>query len=416
MSGKTELRIFDEILPQVVARNASFVDISPKNSLSEKNQTIEFNIAGSESDYLDLNDSILYIQYNVKAAEGAKALAETSVVTPVNFFMNALFKDVSLYLNDEKIEGGQGMYPYKSTIETIFGFDRDAKFYQVKASGYEEDSTKRKDWIQKSRVAELVGPVRLDFLNQPKYLLPRINVKMIFERHHDSFALHGGGSEASRLTILDAKLYVRRVSVAPEVLLAHEDGLSKKNAIYPFMKSKVVTHTISTGSLSHYCDGLFSSSLLPKFVIVAFVSSVGYNGENLTVAPFDFKHFDVSSVGLYLDRQSVPFREVYKPNYAKDLVLKDYIRSIVHNFQHLNTNINNGISIEQWKNNYSFFTFNLTPDFDMKQCQMPRDGNLRLEVTFAKELASSINVIIYGMFDSQIQITKNRDIIVDHVH
>jgi hypothetical protein len=143
---------------------------------------------------------------------------------------------------------------------------------------------------------------------------------------------------------------------------------------------------------------------------------VGYNGENLTAAPFAFKHFDVSSVGLYLDGQSVPFREVYKPNYAKDLVLKDYIRSIVHNFQHLNTNINNGISIEQWKNNYSFFTFNLTPDFDMKQCQMPRDGNLRLEVTFAKELASSINVIIYGMFDSQIQITKNRDIIVDHVH
>jgi hypothetical protein len=47
----------------------------------------------------------------------------------------------------------------------------------------------------------------------------------------------------------------------------------------------------------------------------------------------------------------------------------------------------------------------------MHQRQMPRDGNLRLEVTFEKELAASINVIVYGMFDTQIEITKDRDVL-----
>ena len=51
----------------------------------------------------------------------------------------------------------------------------------------------------------------------------------------------------------------------------------------------------------------------------------------------------------------------------------------------------------------------------MKQCQMPRDGNLRLEITFEKELTSSINVVAYDMFDTQLQITKDRSIVCDNV-
>ena len=139
-------------------------------------------------------------------------------------------------------------------------------------------------------------------------------------------------------------------------------------------------------------------------------------GENLSDALFDYNHFNVSSVGLFLDGQSVPFREVYKPNFTKQLVVKDYIRSIIHSFEHFNTNLNNGISLDGFAHgNYTFFTFNLTPDFDMKQCQMPRDGNLRLEITFEKELSTSINVVAYGMFDTQLQITKDRSIICDNV-
>ena len=243
-----------------------------------------------------------------------------------------------------------------------------------------------------------------------------MKVGIRLKRHQDSFVLHGGGFDASKLIILDAKLYVRRVRVSPEVLLAHKVGLLKKNAIYPYMRGYVISHTISTGSLAHNIDNLFTSSLLPKFVIIGFVSSVGYMGENLSAAPFDFNHFNVSSVGLFLDGQSVPFREVYKPNFTKQLVVKDYIRSIIHSFEHFNTNLNNGISLDGFAHgNYTFFTFNLTPDFDMKQCQMPHDGNLRLEITFEKELSSSINVVAYGMFDTQLQITKDRSIICDNV-
>ena len=84
MSGKTELRFFDEQLPQVVVHNAAFIDISPSNAIAQNSQSIEFLIRASETEYLDLNDSFLYILYNVKAADGAKALADNALVTPVN--------------------------------------------------------------------------------------------------------------------------------------------------------------------------------------------------------------------------------------------------------------------------------------------------------------------------------------------
>ena len=45
--------------------------------------------------------------------------------------------------------------------------------------------------------------------------------------------------------------------------------------------------------------------------------------------------------------------------------------------------------------------------------QMPRDGNLRLDIKFHIALPDSINVMVYGIFDAEIQITKDNTIICD---
>ena len=60
----------------------------------------------------------------------------------------------------------------------------------------------------------------------------------------------------------------------------------------------------------------------------------------------------------------------------------------------------------------ALFTFNLTSDFCITQTQMPRDGNIRLDLKFARNLGEPINIIVYGLFDTEIQITKDREIIL----
>ena len=410
MSGKSELRIFDQELAQVVVEAASFIDINPTTSLSENANTIEFCINGSESEYLDMNDTVLYLRLHVTGADG-KALATTSVVTPANYFMNALFKDVTLQLNDTVIEGGNQLYAYKSTFESIFGFSGETKRMQLRPMGYNDDEAARKKWILDKSQVELMGALRLDFLNQPKYLLPGVNVRIMMQRTSNKFALiHGGGDPQIKIT--QAKLYVRRVRVHPSLALAHNMGLATKNAIYAYNRGQMLSYSVSQGSLSHFNDNLFSTRLLPKFVVVAFVKASAYTGTELDSNPFNFEHFNVSSVGLFRDGQSLPYRELYEPNFKEGLYTREYLKSMVHCTQHLNTNLSNGISLDKFANGgYTFFTFNLTPDFDYNQRQMPRDGNLRLEIKFAEPLAKAINVLIYATFDSELQITKNREIV-----
>ena len=411
MSGKSELRVFDHEMPQIVVEDANFMDVNPQTSLSENANTIEFAINASETEYLDLNDTLLYLRLNVMAGDG-KDLPKGSLVTPANFFMNALFNDVTLQLNDTVIEGGNQLYAYKSTFESIFGFSNTAKKIQLRPMGFNDDEVERKSWIEESKPMELMGALRLDFLNQPKYLIPGVNVRIKLQRASNRFALiHGAGKPIIKLT--HAKLYVRRVRVSPAIGLAHAKGLShSKNAIYQYNRGQLISYSIAQGSLSHYNDNLFSTRLLPKFVVVAFVKAVAFNGRELESNPFHFEHFNACSVGLFRDGQSLPYRELYEPNFKEGLYTRDYMKSIVHCTQHLNTNLTNGIDMDRFaKEGYTFFTFNLTPEFDYNQRQMPRDGNLRLELKFAEPLVKAINVLIYATFDSSLQITKDREIL-----
>lgn len=415
MSGKSEISMFDEAAPQVVIESANIIDISPLTSITESQSTIEFMIYGSESEYLDLNDTFLYLALRVTTSDG-KSLADAALVSPCNYFLNALFDDVTVSLNDTIIEGGNHLYPYKATIESIFGFNAETREIQLKTIGYAEDETERKKLIAKSRYCELAGALRLDFFNQPKYLLPGVDVKLVFHRSRDLFPFSNGTGNPL-IQIKAAKLYVRRVRVSPSVIKGHELGLKKMNAKYDYTRAQVVTYSIATGSHSHFRDNIFSSPLLPKFVIVAMVKSESFNGDVAAGDPFEFSNFDVQSVGLFRDGQSLPFRELYQPNFSGGICLRDYMRSIIHNTQHMNTNLNNGITLEDFeKGKYCFFTFNLTPDFDMNQRQMARDANLRLELKFRQALSQSINVIVYGTFDTQVQITRDKEIICNHVH
>ena len=85
---------------------------------------------------------------------------------------------------------------------------------------------------------------------------------------------------------------------------------------------------------------------------------------------------------------------------------------MIRNLGHMDKNLNNSITLKSFKDSYPFFTFVLAPDFDFNQTQLPRQGNLRLEVKFAEALADSSNILIYGVFDHEIQINKNRTVLM----
>ena len=307
MSGKTELRLFDDSLPQIVAESAIFQDVHPVTAIDSTTTVIDFKINGSTTEYLDLNDTLLSMRVQVCRGDGGVfTKADATRPIPCNYFMNALFSDVSLTLNDIQIEGGGSIYPYKATIESALNFGDDAKRMQLLPAGVSEDDTERGKWVGDSAPFELVGALRLDFLQQPKYLLPGVSVGIRFTRSKDEFSLqlpagtNDDGSHAFKIKIMQCFLYIRRVSVHSSVELGHKTGLAKKNAVYPYTRTKVVTYTIPKGTQSYFKENLFSSGLLPKFIVIAMVRTEAYTGA-LGHKPFDFQHFKVSQMALHRD-------------------------------------------------------------------------------------------------------------------
>ena len=79
---------------------------------------------------------------------------------------------------------------------------------------------------------------------------------------------------------------------------------------------------------------------------------------------------------------------------------------------HLDKNLNSGVTFLDFKDTYPFFTFLLAPDFDVFTTQIAKQGNVRLDIKFKNALDKSGSVYIYGVFDSEIQINKNRTIFI----
>ena len=221
MSGKSELILLnDPIQPQIVIDHGIFCDINPVSGVD--GPTIEFVINGSHNEYLDMNDTILYLKLKVVKPDDTKFGDDTKAYTS-NYLMNALFADVSLSLNNKVIEGGSLLeYPYKSTIESIFNFNEDARRLQLLPAGFSDEIDERVKWISKSQTFELCGALRLNFLNQPKYLLPNVDVKILLNKSKNEFSLMVPAADkagAAKIVIERAVLYVRKVKVSPAVQL-----------------------------------------------------------------------------------------------------------------------------------------------------------------------------------------------------
>jgi len=401
MSGKSELSIFDKPDPPIVVQNASFEEIFPINTITGESTDIEFKVNASNTDYLDLNDTLLYVSVKVVQENGAD-LADGADVCPNDYFFHSLFKDVMLKFNSVLIEGGNSTYAQKAIICSVLNYSKDTEKMTLTSMGSHANEVKRKAWIAKSKNFEMCGSILLDFFNQPKYLIPGISVHLRLQRNPSSFCIKGSG----KVLLNDAKLFVRRVKVTPSVLMGHNIGLQKRNAIYPIRQTRLNSYNVAKGSLAYFKDQIFDDRQLPKFVLVTFQPTKSYNGDK-TEFSSKFDHSSVSSIML---SRNTDYRESYTVDFENDRYVTSYVQSIIRNMNLLNKNINIGINMENFKDRYPFFTFVLAPDFDVNQTQVPRQGNIRLDVRFSKAIVEATTVLIYGVFDSEVEISDTRNI------
>jgi len=87
---------------------------------------IEFEISSSGKDYIDFENSVLYVKAKITAYDGGNLVADAAV-GPMNLFLHSLFSQVDISLNGTLITPSTNTYPYRAMLETLLSYGEDAK-------------------------------------------------------------------------------------------------------------------------------------------------------------------------------------------------------------------------------------------------------------------------------------------------
>ena len=420
-SINSALCLFDSPPVQTDIISSKIVDYHPVTNIEGNDIPIHFEVTGNPEEYIDCQSIDLELKLQIKKTDGSAIDSSKEDVGLINLGIASLFQDVSLSLNDKQIEGGNHTYPYESYISVLTQFQKQAKTTHLQTSGWYEDQSgkfddakntgliKRREWSKNSIEFQLKGPVYRDFFRQSRYLLSQVNMRLKFVRAKPEFSLMAFTADNYKVSIKSAVLYVRKVLMNPKVINEHAHGLKSHNALYPITHTNMTTFTIPVGSMSHTRDRLFPIAL-PKALYITMVENDAFNGD-FKKNPFNFQHFNLNKLALYADGDYVVYKP-FEPNFSNNDYIREYSSTFI-SLNMFNTDDSNGITFEQYKNGYFFILYDMTPDSNLGSgnLNVSKPGNLRLELSFEKPLTTTVNVLLYAIYDSKIEITQLRDIL-----
>ena len=340
----------------------------------------------------------------------------------VNYFLNALFCQVDIFLAGKKITPSIATHAWRAIFEVLLNFGRDAKSSHLETSGFKKDSAGEMDSLDKnegylarriknSKPFELYGRLHTDICFQNRYIINNVDMVIRLIRNPHSFCLMGDGKHNYEIFIEEATLYMRQVKISPAFMLQHAMALEKATIKYPLTRVETIQHTINKGVVCETFDNV-SSGIIPKRIIFGMVEATAAQG-NYSKNPFNFKHFDLSQISVTIDNQDVPYSPL-----NENLKENGYIRAYYNLFAGINRaglDWGNDITKEDFVGGYALFSFDLSPD----KCygdhfNVIKKGNLRIKLSFREAVSTVLTLFVYMEYDNMMEMTKNRNVIFDY--
>ncbi|KAI2645920.1 hypothetical protein H4Q32_025268 [Labeo rohita] len=116
---------------------------------------------------------------------------------------------------------------------------------------------------------------------------------------------------------------------------------------------------------------------------------------------------------IYVDGQQFPAKPL-QPNYATGSAVREFYQLALASGKHLK---NQALSIdrEEFLHRYTLYAFNLSPDEECGQhVSLIKSGNIRLEARFRQPLPHTVNFILYSTFESLVEVSNRRQVLVDY--
>jgi hypothetical protein len=427
--AKSELDLFSVPATQTSIDSGVYVEYHPISSITS-GAPIEFDVTASGDDYLDFANSFLCVRAKITRANGEN-LDATDTVGPVNNFLHSLFTQADISLNGTLITSSMNTYAYRAYIETLLSYGVEAKSSQLTSALFYKDEAgkmdkpnplaandadrnsglaKRQTFAAESREIDMIGRIHSDIFFQDRYMLNEVNARIKLIRTNDAFCLMATGDRQFKVVVTAASFLIRKVKISPSVYLAHAKTLESGTAKYPIRRVICKSFTIPAGYLDVSHEKLFSGQL-PVRLIVGLVDNRAYNGDRQR-NPFNFHHFSLTEIGIYLDGQLHGLKPL-KLDFAAGRFIAAYA-GLFGGTNKINRDEGNDISRSDYANGYALYAYDLTPDLaEDDHVNLTRQGTVRLDLKFGVALAQTVTVIAYAEFENVIEIDRNRNIVFD---
>lgn len=426
--AKSELDLFSVPPTQTSIENGLYVEYHPISSLAD-GTPIEFEVSSTGDDYIDFANSYLYVKVKITKANG-NILEDGDNVGPVNNFLHSLFSQADVCLNGTQVSNSSNTYPYRAYIENLLSYGPPAKKSQLTASLYYKDEAgkmdsanpnadgverngglaKRAAFTATSREVDMIGRLYSNIFFQERYMLNEVTARIKLTRSKDAFCLMSNGDQAYKVKLTAAALLVRKVKISPSVYLAHAKTLENGTAKYPIRRVICKTFTIPSGYLDVSHEKLFTGQL-PSRLVIGCVDNRAFNGD-LTKNPFNFQHFSLNEIMVYLDGQQFGIKPL-SMNFASRQSVSAFM-SLFSGTGEASKDEGNDIDRLDYANGYALYAFDLSPDLSENDYfNLARQGSVRLDLKFGTALPNTVTVVAYAEFENIIEIDRSRNVVFD---
>ena len=368
-----ELDLFLLPATQTSVTKVNWVEYRPIGQ-NVDNTPIDIIIPGS-SDYLNLKRSFLHIKLKVTHEDGTPVDNTATIpehVGIINLFHHSMCNQIEVYLNNHLVSTSTNNYPYKAYIENLLQYGREAKETQLRNSGYYKDMagmmdasevltggnsglSERYALVGANQTCHVYGPLNADMCQLNKYILNGVETRITLWPSKSKFNLVKPNTIVGdfKIKITDIYMHACKVTVAPDIVVAHNNMLMKSPAKYPYDRTRILTYALPTGSFLFREDNLFQFEK-PDRIIIGFVSSAAFQG-SYTRNPFNFLNLSINNIALYVNDISTPAQPM-KLSFD-DLDYKQAFYNLYTSLGKDGKDLGIDISPEEYPNGYTLFAF-----------------------------------------------------------
>jgi len=414
------------------------------DNLPDPNGPYKINIVGNAHQYIKPNSFFLEIKLQMLKKDGTKATRNDQIYPVVNI-APSLFESIMFEINNVTVsELTQNHFPYSHYIQTLFSFGSNAGkshliprlFIPDKAKAFESAAWKTYTSLDARTNEEknnpfavrhamffhnedhyrIYMPIGIDWLQSKHLIPPNTSIKMTFKRTDPEFYLLSPDAAALNynIRIADMKMHVTYVTLEPEIKKYHDDLFSKGNhSIMEYQKIEVTTKQFPSGLTELAFDNFIAGGVEPKQIVIGLVKTKSFDGDKKT-SPFTFAHCNVRKA--YLRRNNTIFpNEPATYDFAKNDLIVPYVKFLKNiGFDELDDACI--ITLQNFKEDSTFFTFDLTPDnCNSYHHHGPSFGNIDIKLELTEPTTDAMTMIVMHSYDKSLTFSPIREVTI-HNH